>query len=111
MSNAIAKVLKFVGGIPSSKLNCPPNNCIPSRAKIRMNKNRRNSNEIIDLIEFRREITRFLNEDQYLVTLKILKSLNALKTENPKDPSLTALQITSKIEPAITTQSNRLKAD
>lgn len=66
----MGKVLKLVGGVPSSKLNCPPNNCIPSRAKMRINKNRRNSNEIIDLIEFSRDITRFLSDDQYFVTWK-----------------------------------------
>ena len=37
----------------------------------------------MDLIELRRDMTKFLREDQYLVTLKILKSLKALRTDNP----------------------------
>lgn len=44
-------------------------------------------------------------------TLNILSNLKALSTDNPKDPPFTALHITSKIDPEITTQSNRLKAD
>lgn len=66
----MGKVLKLVGGVPSSKLNCPPNSCMPSRAKMRMNKKRRNNSEMMDLIEFRRDITRFRNDDQYFVTCK-----------------------------------------
>lgn len=68
VSNAIGKVLKLVGGVPSSKLNCPPNSCMPSSAKMRMKRKRRNSREMMDLIELRRDITRFLSDDQYLVT-------------------------------------------
>lgn len=66
VSRAIGNVLKFVGGVPSSKLNCPPNSCIPSNANISMNKNSRKSNDMIDLMELSNDITRFLNEDQYL---------------------------------------------
>lgn len=32
-----------------------------------MNKNSRKSNDIIDLMELSNDITRFLNEDQYLI--------------------------------------------
>lgn len=39
---------------------------MPSSAKISMNKNNRKSNDIIDLMELSNDITRFLNEDQYL---------------------------------------------
>lgn len=66
---------------------------------------------MIDLIEFNNDITKFLNDDQYLVTLNILSKRKALNTERPNDPPLTADQITSKIEPLMTTQSNRLKDD
>lgn len=66
VSKAIGNVLKFVGGVPSSKLNCPPNSCMPSSANISMNKNSRKSNDMIDLMELSNDITRFLNEDQYL---------------------------------------------
>lgn len=48
-----------------------------------MKRNRRNNRDRIDRMELRRDITRFLSEDQYFVTLKILKSLSALKTESP----------------------------
>ena len=37
----------------------------------------------MERIEFRSEMTRFLSDDQYLVTLKILRSLRALNTDNP----------------------------
>lgn len=111
VNRAIENVLKFVGGVPSSKLNCPPKSCIPNSAKMRMNKKSRKSREIMDLIEFRSDITRFLNDDQYFVTLKILKRRKARRTESPNDPPLTSDQITSKIDPLITTQSKRLNDD
>ena len=79
----ITKVSKFASGVPSGKLKAPPNSCIPSRAKMRMKRKRRKSRERIERIEFRREMTRFLSDDQYLVTLKILRSLRALNTDNP----------------------------
>ena len=44
---------------------------------------RRKSKERMERIEFRSEMTRFLSDDQYLVTLKILRSLRALNTDNP----------------------------
>ena len=37
----------------------------------------------MERIELRREMTRFLSEDQYLVTLNILSNLNALNTDSP----------------------------
>lgn len=40
---------------------------MPSSANISMNKNNRNSNDMIDLMELSNDITRFLNEDQYLL--------------------------------------------
>ncbi|KAL3280078.1 hypothetical protein HHI36_017584 [Cryptolaemus montrouzieri] len=65
----------------------------------------------MDLIELSSEMTRLRRDDQYLVTLKIRSSLNARSTENPKEPPLNSDHITSNMEPDITTQSNRLKAD
>ena len=49
----------------------------------------------------------------YFVTLKTRRSLRARKAESPKDParSRTWTQITSKIDPTITMQSKRLKAE
>ena len=58
--------LKLEVGVPSGKLKKPPKSCIPSRAKIKMNKNRRNSSDKIEDMAFIRAITRFLSEDQYL---------------------------------------------
>ncbi len=66
----MAKLLKLEGGVPSGKLKAPPKSCIPSRAKIRMNRKSRNRSEMIDLIELSKEITKFLREDQYLCSVK-----------------------------------------
>lgn len=107
----MGKVSKFVGGVPCEKLNCPPNNCIPSRANMRMKRKRRNKSDIILRIELSKEITRFLKLAQYFVTLNILNKRNARRTERPNEPDLTADHITSNIEPQITTQSKRLKLD
>lgn len=107
----MVNVLKLASGVPLSKLNCPPNNCIPRRAVISMNKNSRNNKEMIDLIELSSDITKLRNEDQYLVTLNILSSRKALSTEKPKEPPFMLDHTTSKMEPVMTTQSNRLKAD
>lgn len=60
--------MKLVGGVPLAKLNCPPNNCIPRRAKMRMKRKRRNSREMIERMELRRDITRLRRDDQYLRT-------------------------------------------
>ena len=62
----MANELKFEGGVPSGKLKAPPKSCIPSRAKMRMKRNKRNSREMIDRIELSKEITRLRREDQYL---------------------------------------------
>uniref|UniRef100_A0A1Y1LV91 Uncharacterized protein n=1 Tax=Photinus pyralis TaxID=7054 RepID=A0A1Y1LV91_PHOPY len=111
VSSAIGKVLKFVGGVPESKLNSPPNSCMPSKANISINRKRRNSKDIMERIELSREMTRLRNEDQYFVTLNIRSRRRARNTERPKEPPFTSDQITSKMEPEITTQSKRLNAD
>ena len=59
-------VLKLAGGVPSGKLNAPPNNCMPSNAKIKMKRKSRKRRDMIERMELRRDITRFRNEDQYL---------------------------------------------
>lgn len=66
---------------------------------------------MIDLIELSSDITRFRRDDQYFVTLNIRSKRRALNTDKPNDPPLTADQTTSNIEPEMTTQSKRLKAD
>jgi hypothetical protein len=65
---AMENELKLDGGVPSWKLNVPPNNCIPRRAKMRMNKNSKSSKDMMDFMELRRETTRLRREDQYLST-------------------------------------------
>ena len=70
MSRDITKLSKLAGGVPSSKLKAPPNSCIPSRAKMRMKRNRRNRRDRMERIELSNDITRFRNEDQYLVKNK-----------------------------------------
>lgn len=62
----MANELKFEGGVPSGKLKAPPKSCIPSKAKIRMNRNKRKSREMMERIELSREITKLRREDQYL---------------------------------------------
>ncbi len=64
------KELKLEGGVPSVKLNVPPKSCIPRRAKIRMNKNRSSSNDMMDFMELRSETTRLRKEDQYLELIR-----------------------------------------
>ena len=59
-------VSKFDVGVWSAKLKDPPKSCIPSNAKIKMNKKSRNNNDIMDDKAFMRAITRFRSGDQYL---------------------------------------------
>ena len=66
VSKALMIESKLDVGVPSGKLSWPPKNCIPSRAKIKMNRKSRRSRDMIDDKAFIRAITRFLNGDQYL---------------------------------------------
>lgn len=50
----------------SSKLNFPPNSCIPSKLKIMMNRKSSSSREAMERTEFSRDATRLLREFQYL---------------------------------------------
>ena len=52
--------------LPKSKLNVPPNNCIPKSAKMRINKKRSSKRDTIDFREANNDTTRFRREDQYL---------------------------------------------
>lgn len=76
-----------------------------------MNKKSKNSNDIIDLIELSNDITRFRNDDQYLVTLNMRSNRSARNTDKPNEPPFQCVQIISNKEPKITTQSKRLNAD
>ena len=58
------KELKLEGGVPSGKLKVPPNNCIPKRAKMRMNRKSRRSKDMIDFIELSKDTTRLRSDDQ-----------------------------------------------
>lgn len=51
-----SKVLRLV--CVSSKLNLPPNSCMPSRAKMMRKRKRRSKREAMDFIEFSNDATR-----------------------------------------------------
>ena len=57
---------KLEVGVPSGKLSWPPKNCIPSRAKMKMKRNRRSSRERMEERAFIKAITRLRSGDQYL---------------------------------------------
>lgn len=50
----------------SSKLNLPPNSCIPSNEKMMMKRKSRSSSEAIDFMEFNKDATKLLREVQCL---------------------------------------------
>lgn len=60
----LSKVLRLV--CVSSKLNFPPNSCIPSREKMMMKRKSSNSREAMDFMEFNRDATKLLREVQCL---------------------------------------------
>ena len=70
---------KLEVGVPSGKLSCPPKNCIPSRAKMKMKRNNRRRSDKIEDKAFIRAITRFLNGDQYLEIIKVRSDVNILQ--------------------------------
>lgn len=59
-----SKVLRLV--CVSSKLNFPPNSCMPSRAKMMRKRKRSSSREAMDFMEFSREATRLDRAVQWL---------------------------------------------
>ena len=68
VSSDCQKLSKLLLGVScvSSKLNLPPNSCIPSRAKMTINKKSSSSKLAMERILFSRDATRFLSEFQYL---------------------------------------------
>lgn len=81
----------------------PPKSCIPSRANIKINKKSKNKRLIIERILFNSDITKFLSEAQYLVTLKIRNRRSDLSTDMPNDWSgFIAVKTTSNTLPTIT---------
>ncbi|RMX56511.1 hypothetical protein pdam_00021159 [Pocillopora damicornis] len=96
--------------------------CIPSKAKITMNRKRRNSKLRMDRTLLNRDVTKLRKEDQYLVQHEIrhhlknkrtslnfylvnLKSLKSLKSRSTDIPKLvpSAFEIISSIIPQHTT--------
>lgn len=82
----------------SSKLNFPPNSCIPRREKMMMKRKRRSSREAMERTEFSKDATRLLKEFQYLRTTgRALSCLSpaALRHPSPVRPcaSSTKLQL------------------
>ena len=59
-------VSKFDVGVSVGKLKEPPKSCMPSSAKMKMNKKRRNRSDMMDERAFIKAITRFRSGDQYL---------------------------------------------
>ena len=85
MRRALVIVSKFDVGRPSGKLKFPPNNCIPSKANIKINRKSRRRSERMDDMAFVKATTRFRSEDQYLnikhqrIDFHIISSLNTRK--------------------------------
>lgn len=50
--------------IVSSKLNLPPNSCMPSRLKMMMKRKSSSNKEAMDFMEFSREATKLLRDAQ-----------------------------------------------
>ena len=50
----------------TASVNLPPKICIPRREKIKMNRNRITSRELMEEMEFTRDLTRLPIEAQYL---------------------------------------------
>ena len=63
---ALRTVSKLEVGVSVGKLNDPPKSCIPSSAKMKMNKKRRKRRDMMDDSAFIRAITRLRSGDQYL---------------------------------------------
>lgn len=49
-----------------SKLNLPPNSCMPSREKMMIKRKRRSSKDAMDFIELSRDATKLLRDAQCL---------------------------------------------
>jgi len=67
-----------------SKLNLPPNSCIPSKAKMTMKRKSKSNKLAIERIEFNSDATRLRNADQYLGGEKIIANVSDKKSLNRK---------------------------
>ncbi len=61
---------KYIAG--ENETYSPPNNCMPNRAKIRMNKKRRNSKLTIDRILLNKETTKLRSDAQCLESVEFI---------------------------------------
>ena len=112
VSKATGNRLKLAGGVFSSKFHSPPNNCMPNRANININKKSKNNRDMIERILFNNDMTKFLNESQYRVTLNIRSNLSERITDIPNDSSgFIYVKITSNMLPTMTMQSNLLNVE
>ena len=66
VSSDCQKVSKLLRGVSSSKLNLPPNSCIPSKAKMTMNRKSSSNKLAMERILFSKDATRLRRDDQYL---------------------------------------------
>jgi len=70
VNSACQKLSKLLLGLSLklSKLNLPPKTCIPSSAKMTMNKKSNSNRDAIDWMELSKEATRLERDRQYLKT-------------------------------------------
>ena len=66
VNKALVIESKFEVGRPSSKLNWPPNSCIPSKAKMKMKRNKSSNSDRMEEIAFIKATTKLRNDVQYL---------------------------------------------
>lgn len=80
VSKLCQNVSKLLRGLYSaaSKLNFPPNTCIPNNANITMKRNSKSSNEAMDCIELSNEATKFESDLQYLLNINNKRIINNL---------------------------------
>ena len=63
----------------TASVNFPPKICIPNREKMKMNRKRITSKELMEEMEFTRDFTRLPMEAQYLLRKKVLEEILTLK--------------------------------
>lgn len=73
LSTKLSKLCRGFGSV-SLKSNLPPKTCMPSSAKMTMNKNSSSNSEAIDWIELSNDATRFESDRQYLEGLWVRES-------------------------------------
>ena len=69
VSKALVMESKLDVGLPSGKLNWPPNNCIPSKANMKMKRKRRSNSDKMEEMAFIKATTKLRSEVQYLRTV------------------------------------------